>query len=159
MWWNISRYTTRARRFGPVTDRRRRHIAQPFGYVLAPARAADPVQVVLNHALGHQGHFVDLVRTGDPGRLSGVQVLTAHACPGRMMRTDLVQTLWVGDPGQARSRHALAFAPGPPLPFLRGAGLVRPGSPSLEGGIEEFPLSRERAFSRTAIRASCTAIR
>ena len=93
--------------------------------MLAPAPAADPVDVVLPHHDLDLGQVVGLVRTLHPHLRRPGQVRTAPAAALRAVRHVLIS---LGHPRQRTALRALLLARSRPEPFARlGAGLFRPG--------------------------------
>ena len=139
----------------PVAGPRRGHLLGQRGDVLAPAAAADPVQVVLDHLDLDLGQVMHLMRAFDAHVGGPAQPRPARAVPARAMRHVLVRGV---HPTQRGTRRALLLAALRPEPrAVCGIGFFRPGRSSLDGGIDEFLLLRPWARSNAVTRSSSSA--
>jgi hypothetical protein len=111
---------------------------------------------MLDHLRARQRDLHLLMRGRHPKVRRAGQIRTALTPAIREMRHRVIR---IPAPGQVRSRRpgclpCLRFLP-PPADLRRGG--VRPGRPSADGSIEEFPLLREASRSSRSTRAARSA--
>ena len=141
----------------PVAGRCRGHTGWQRAGVLPAAAAADPPHVMLGDLDGDFRQVVHLMRALDAHVFGGGQVRPAGAAASRAVARRLIRGIRPAQPA-ALSTRLLApappgrAAPGPP-PFWHRLG----SRSSLDGGMDEFPESREMILSSRATRRASPA--